>query len=83
MIAQGDGYLSSVSIQPVASSRDRTSRHTPGGIHLVGPGGGILFVAPPRTVTFRVTERRQDRPTITLEPNAASVHPIVRQGGER
>ena len=28
-------------------------------------------------VTFRVTERRQDRPTIPLDPNAASVHPMV------
>jgi ferric-dicitrate binding protein FerR (iron transport regulator) len=27
--------------------------------------------------TLRVTERRQDRPTITLDPNAASVHPMV------
>jgi hypothetical protein len=26
--------------------------------------------------TFRVTERRQDRPTSTLDPNAASVHPV-------
>jgi hypothetical protein len=31
--------------------------------------------------TFRVTERRQDRPTNTLDPNAASVHPLVRAVG--
>jgi hypothetical protein len=28
--------------------------------------------------TFRVTERRQDRLTSILDPNAASVHPLVR-----
>ena len=33
-----------------------------------------------RTRTFRVTERRQDRPTIPLDPNAASVHPMVTWG---
>ena len=41
--------------------------------YLVGHGKSPLHGR-----TLRVTELRQDRPTITLEPNAASVHPIVR-----
>jgi hypothetical protein len=36
-----------------------------------------------RDVTFRVTERRQDGPTIPLDPNAASVDPLVRASSWR
>lgn len=63
-------------VDPADAHNAQRPKNVSGTSGLRGVASSLRLVVTART--FRVTERRHDTPTSTLDPNAASVHPLVR-----